>query len=116
MSIDKLKISALLASLENKEIDFKGVIAFIENHYHYTPTTFTNGLVHSNAGENEGSCKVFAFAKHNNLSQIDTLKLFAEHYDKVKATPDDNDHANIRNFMFYGWQGFLMKDNCLVLK
>lgn len=116
MIIDKLKISALLAQIDNKQVDFKGVLNFIENHYDYTPVAFSNGTLHNEAYQNEGSCKVFGFAKHNQLSQIDTLKLFAEHYEKVKSTPDDSDHANIRNFMFYGWQGFLMQNNCLTPK
>lgn len=114
--IDKLALSALLTKIENKTIDFQGVLQTIAQYYDYQPVAFTNGLAHSDAGENEGSAKVFAFAKANQLSQVDTLKLFAEHYDAVKATPHGDDHANIRNFMFYGWQGFLMAKNALTLK
>lgn len=116
MSIDKIKLSGLLASLDNKVLDFQGVLTFIDSYYAYTPTHFSNGVLYNAPQENEGSCKVFGFAKHNQLSQTDTLKLFAEHYEKVKTTPNDSDHANIRNFMFYGWQGFLMEQNCLTLK
>lgn len=116
MSIDKLKLSSLLLGLDNKTVDFKAVLAFIDSYYDYTPTEFSNGMLYNAPEQNEGSCKVFGFAKHNQLSQVDTLKLFAEHYEKVKATPSDSDHANIRNFMFYGWQGFLMQHNCLTLK
>ncbi|MFW2176343.1 MULTISPECIES: HopJ type III effector protein [unclassified Moraxella] len=115
-NIDKLKLSSLLAHLDNKKIDFKGVLHVIDSAYHYTPTAFINGEVHNEAGENEGSCKVFGFALHHNLTQVDTLKLFAEHYEAVKNTPKGTDHANIRNFSFFGWQGFLMPKNCLTAK
>ena len=70
-------------------------------------------MVYNAAGENDGSAKIFGFAKHHGLSQIDTLKLFGEHYDNVLATPNGTDHANIRNFLHWGWQGFLMQKNPL---
>ncbi|ELA08192.1 hypothetical protein MOMA_06511 [Moraxella macacae 0408225] len=114
--IDKLVLSALLAKLDNKSIDFQGVLQTIAQYYDYQPVAFANGLAHSKAGENEASAKILAFAQANHLNQTDTLKLFAEHYDAVKATPRGDDHPNIRNFMFYGWQGFLMAKSALTLK
>ena len=115
-AIDKLELSKLLAKLENKSLDFASVLATIDSYYNYRPTEFVNGEVHNAAGENEGSAKVFGFALLNHLTQQDTLKLFAEHYDSVKAEPKGTNHANIRNFSFFGWQGFLMQRNCLVPK
>ena len=79
----------------------------------YAPAPFVNGMLHNAAGENEGSAKIFGFAKHHGLNQLDTLKLFGEHYAKVQATPKGTDHANIRNFLHWGWQGFLMEKNPL---
>ena len=84
-AIDKLELSKLLAKLENKSLDFASVLAIIDSYYDYRPTEFVNGEVHNAAGENEGSAKVFGFALLNHLTQQDTLKLFAEHYDSVKA-------------------------------
>ena len=49
----------------------------------------------------------------NKLDQEDTLTLFAEHYQSVLATPDGNDHQNIRNFMQTGWAGIEMPVNPL---
>ena len=49
-------------------IDFKEVLAYIDEHYHFTPTKFTNGNTVNEANENNGSCKVFSFAKLNDLS------------------------------------------------
>lgn len=109
-------VSALLNGVEQKAINFSQVLEFIDSNYHYQPQKFVNGLVHNQAGENEGSCKVFGFAKLHQLSPVDTLKLFAEHYRSVLATPNGNDHANIRNFIYYGWQAFLMEHNPLSIK
>ncbi|WP_350608898.1 HopJ type III effector protein [Pseudoalteromonas sp. AC40-MNA-CIBAN-0181] len=47
---------------------------------------------------------------------MDTLKLFGEHYAKVQATPNGTDHANIRNLLHWGWQGFLMQKNPLTVR
>lgn len=109
-------VSALLNGVEQRAINFAQVIEFIDSNYAYTPRPFVNGYVHSAAGENVGSAKVFGFAKLHNLTAIDTLKLFAEHYRSVLATPQGTDHANIRNFMYYGWQAFLMEHNPLSAK
>lgn len=116
MSVTTQQVSALLNAVNNEQQAFADVIAFIESHYAYTPVDFVNGEVHNNAGQNEGSAKVFGFALLNGLNQLDTLALFAEHYRAVKDTPNGNDHANIRNFMHYGWQGFSMPMNALSAK
>ena len=57
-------------------------------------------------------CSTMLLAK----TKVDTLKLFGEHYEKVLATPKGTDHANIRNFLHWGWQGFLMQKNPLTLR
>lgn len=107
------QISALLHGVETGTLKFADVIAFIESNYDYTPVEFRNGEVVNPAGTNEGSAKVFSLAKLHGLNQLDTLTLFAEHYQSVLATPDGTDHANIRNFMHYGWQGFGLEKNAL---
>lgn len=108
-----LALSQLLTQLDKQSIKFGDVLAFIDAHYHYQPTPFVNGHVHNAAGENVGSAKVFGFAQRHGLDKLTTLRLFAEHYDAVLATPGGYDHQNIRNFSFFGWQGFLMQPNCL---
>lgn len=116
MGIRTTDVSALLNGIQKKAIRFNDVISFINDFYRYTPVPFVNGLVHNQAGENEGSAKIFGFAKLHGLNQIDTLTLFAEHYEDVLQTPNGTDHANIRNFMHWGWQAFLMEDNPLSLR
>lgn len=110
------EISHLLAGVANESLAFADVLAFIEQHYTYTPVEFVNGDMTNPAGTNEGSAKVFSLAKLHGLNQIDTLSLFAEHYRAVLATPDGTDHANIRNFMHYGWHGFGLPTNALTPK
>ena len=73
----------ILEKLMNDEANFADVIAFIEDNYTYTASAFTNGNQENAADQNQGSAKVLAYAKLNNLSQEDTLKLFAEHYNAV---------------------------------
>lgn len=116
MSIRHSDVSALLNGLNKKAISFNDVLNFIDDFYRYTPVSFTNGDIVNEVGENEGSAKVFGFAKLHGLSQLDTLKLFGEHYDSVLATPNGVDHPNIRNFIHWGWQAFLMEKNPLTLR
>ncbi|MEJ5964168.1 HopJ type III effector protein [Pedobacter immunditicola] len=101
--IDQLK--TLITGLKAKTITFNEVISFIESQYNHQPTAFKNGEVDNEATQNQGSAKVFAFAQRQQLSEADTLYLFAEHYQAVLANPDAADHQNIRQFMVHGWAG-----------
>ena len=85
-------------------VAFEQVQEVIEAHYDYTPTRFTNGsgddMVVNEAGTNEGSCKIFAFAKLHNLNDEQTLACFGHFFrDHVLSNPEGDDHANIRTFM-----------------
>lgn len=95
-------------------IDFKEVISYIDEHYDFTPTKFTNGNTVNEADQNNGSCKIFSFAKLNGLSKGDTLALFGAFYrDEVLKNPDGTDHQNIRNFMEFGWDGISFEGEAL---
>ncbi|MEQ3636747.1 HopJ type III effector protein [Alcanivorax sp.] len=88
-------------------VTFDAVQAVISEHYRYTPAAFSNGhgddCVRNDAGTNEGSCKVLAFAKINFLSDAQTLACFGHFYrDHVLGNPDGSDHANIRTLMRHG--------------
>ena len=69
----------ILEQLKNtpEELVFSNVIAYIDEHYEFTPTKFTNGNTVNEANQNNGSCKVFSFAKINQLSKEETLLLFS---------------------------------------
>jgi len=85
-------------------VSFQDSIAAITEAYDYTPTRFSNGGVVNEAGTNEGSCKLFYFAKMHRLSEPQTLALFGDYYWKdVLEHPDADNHANIRAFMRQGW-------------
>ena len=101
----KEKLSELIAALKNGTAKFADVISFIETYYNYQPVAFKNGDIYNEASQNQGSAKVFTFAKFNNLSKQETLQLFAEHYQTVINTPGETDHQNIRQFMANGWAG-----------
>ncbi|UPQ75759.1 HopJ type III effector protein [Chryseobacterium nepalense] len=100
-----------------EKIQFKEVIAFIDEHYDFTPTKFINGSTVNEAGQNNGSCKIFSFAQLNDLSKEETLNLFGEFYrEDVLKNPDGADHQNIRNFMESGWEGVSFEGKALVRK
>ncbi len=87
-------------------ISFSQSIELIESLYNFTETAFRNGDKHNAAGENNGSCKIFAFALLHRLSEPQTLQMFGDYYRKdVLSSPAGSDHANIRQFMQYGWDG-----------
>lgn len=101
-------------------VDFQETMAVIAEAYDYQPTTFSNGLLQpliNEAGRNEGSCKIFAFAKMHGLDQNQTLALFGDYYRKdVLGNPAGYDHPNIRIFMRDGWNGIVFKGEALTAK
>jgi hypothetical protein len=103
MTIDSL-VERLRAHPE--DVEFEDAMAVIDDHYSYTPARFENGQVLNEAGSNEGSCKIFAFANLHSLSKRETLALFGRYFrDDVVKNPGGEDHANIRTFMVGGWDG-----------
>lgn len=89
----------------DETLDFEDTMAVIEANYRYTPAAFDNGGVHNAAGQNEGSCKIFAFALRHGLDREQTLACFGRFHRDVLATPEGEDHANIRAFMRSGPSG-----------
>ena len=98
-------VTTLLQHIDQGSATFSDVLDFINARYDFTATAFDNGSVHNGAGENSGSCRVFAFAQLNDLNAEETIKLFAEHAASVHAHPEGTDHQNIRNFIQHGWAG-----------
>ncbi|HEY7886348.1 MAG TPA: HopJ type III effector protein [Cellvibrionaceae bacterium] len=112
-----LDIFLIRLNSEPLNIEFEETINIIDACYHYTPTAFTNGDLYNQAGSNEGSCKILAFAQLNGLTEAQTLACFGAYYrDDVLANPDGSDHANIRNFIRHGWPGVSFENTPLVLK
>ena len=89
-----------------EQVSFDEVMQVINDNYHYTPASFINGALENKACTNEGSCKIFSFAKINSLSKDETLACFGKYYrEDVLSNPQGSDHANIRNFINSGWDG-----------
>ncbi len=100
-----------------EQIDFETTIAVIEENYDFTPAAFINGSTENAAGENNGSCKIFAFGLLHNLDKDSTLACFGRFYrEDVLKNPDNNDHQNIRNFMVSGSDGVKFESPALQAK
>ncbi|TMM29668.1 type III effector [Polaribacter aestuariivivens] len=97
-------------------ITFSDTMQVIDDNYNFTPTAFTNGELKNNAGENSGSCKLFAFAKLQKLTKEETLFCFGEHYKSVLEDKNGDSHQNIRNFMKTGFNGLSFEGEALELK
>ena len=114
-----MTITAFLEQLQAnpKSITFQETIQVIEANYDFIPTVFQNGNQYNKAGENNGSCKIFAFAKNQNLKKEETLACFGAYYfEDVLKNPEATDHQNIRNFMENGWDGIQFEGEALVSK
>lgn len=87
---------------------FDEVIAAIDAHYDFYPTRFSTGHgdIVNEAGSNEGSCRILAFAQLQGLSREQALACFGDYYrTDVLRHPAQTRHANIRAFMTHGWEG-----------
>lgn len=100
----------------NSVLNFIDVIAYIDSHYHFYPTRFNNGDMVNISNQNNGSCKIFYFAKMHDLDKEQTLQLFGRYYTDVLNSPTGSDHQNIRNFMKYGWDDVKFDGEALVEK
>ncbi|MFK5892806.1 MAG: HopJ type III effector protein [Pseudomonadota bacterium] len=100
-----------------ESISFEDTMKIIEKNYIFTPMAFVNGDVKNKADENNGSCKLFAFAKLQKLNEQDTLNCFGQYYRQdVLNDPNGDNHQNIRNFIKTGWASLDFKNQALVLK
>jgi hypothetical protein len=97
-----------------ENIQFSEIIETVDANYNFTPTAFKNGETMNEANQNNGSCKVFSFAKNQKLTKEETLACFGDYYRKdVLENPAGTDHQNIRNFIKFGWEGILFEGEAL---
>ncbi len=112
-----MTIDAFINTLKQSpmRLAFTDTIAVIDAHYQFQPTGFTNGNLRNEAGQNSGSCKIFSFAKLQQLNKEETLACFGAYYFiDVLQNPSGEDHQNIRNFIKTGWEGIVFEGNALV--
>jgi len=102
--------------MSGDDLSFEEVIEMIDTHYESGLIEFKNGDIVNAPGENEGSAKVLSYAALSGMDKDTTLKLWGQYYREVKANPDGSDHANIRNFMKYGWEGVPFENGVALTK
>lgn len=100
-SFDQARTDFLQAINSDQHL-FASTLAFVEQWFDFTPSAFMNGNVANHADQNQGSCKVFALAQSLNLNQQQALQCFGEHYRDVLATPDTDNHHNLRRVLREG--------------
>lgn len=114
-----MKIDEFINRLNTQpqSINFDDTMQVIDANYYFTPTAFRNGDTQNAADQNNGSCKVFAFAQLNNLTEELTLQCFGDYYRKdVLQNPQADDHQNIRNFIKTGWDGIAFEGSPLAVR
>lgn len=93
---------------------FSRTIEVIDENFQFTPTPFKNGNLENAANQNNGSCKIFAFAQIYQLEKDLTLACFGEiYFEEVLGDPLGKGHQNIRNFMKTGWDGIQFNGTAL---
>merc|ERR1712146_200215 len=63
-------------ALCDPDFAFSKTLAFIDEHFEYTPKPFVNGGVPSDAGANAGSCKLLSLGKIVGLCELELLTAF----------------------------------------
>ncbi len=97
-----MTLTEFLYAIQQPGHQFADTLAFIDAHYQYTPCAFDNAGLHNPAGSNQGSCKILGLALLEHLSTEQALLAFGEHYAYVLATPNETEHANIRQLLAHG--------------
>lgn len=116
-----MTLADFLAALQDQDkinnIQFTDTISIIDHYYNFTPCAFRNGAQHNAAGQNNGSCKILAFALLHNLSAEQTLHCFGDYYRiDVLQHPEAEDHQNIRNLIKQGWEAVHFEGQALAAK
>ena len=85
-----------LTTLTDNQHTFSATIAFIEQWFDFSPTAFRISDIVNPADKNQGSCRILALSQLLGLDPEQTLRCFGEYYREVLATPDADNHHNLR--------------------
>ena len=99
MSQFEQAINDFLQQLQQDDFVFETTLKFIETHFNFTPSAFNNGGVENSQEQNQGSCKIFSLAQLFELTQQQALCCFGQHYRDVLATPEVDNHHNLRRVL-----------------
>lgn len=91
--------------MDGSDLTFEDTMEIIDKFYESQLLEFKNGDIVNKQGENEGSGKLLSYAALSELDKETTLKLWGQYYREVVKDSEGSSHANIRNFMKYGWDG-----------
>lgn len=105
-----------LNEIEKNDFQFSSTLEFVSQWFDFKPTAFANGSVANSVEQNQGSCKVFALAEYLKLNDQQTLLCFGEHYRDVLATPDVDNHHNLRRLLKEGRTNIQFEQFPLTLK
>lgn len=94
-------LEQFLANLANPQHRFADTLKFIDDWFVYSPSTFSFHQLHSQANENQGSCKILALAQFAQLTPQQALLCFGEHYRQLPQLPLDS-HLNLRQLAKQG--------------
>ena len=114
-----MQIEQFIGTLKStpEAIAFSDTMAVIEAHYHFQACAFRNGSADNSADQNQGSCKLLAFAQLQGFTEAETLACFGDYYRvDVLQHQQAEDHQNIRQFMQHGWQGVSFSASQLTAK
>ncbi|MDO6681839.1 HopJ type III effector protein [Oceanobacter sp. 5_MG-2023] len=104
MNNDNQATEIFLTRIENNDHPFSETLDYIDKHYVFSASAFTNGALDNSSDQNQGSCRVLALASLLKLTTEQTLRCFGEHYRDVLASPDGNSHQNIRQLQHHGME------------
>ncbi|SFV69698.1 Type III effector HopPmaJ [hydrothermal vent metagenome] len=106
-----------LIQLKSKySMKFEDLMQVIEDNYNILTTAFKNGDLENSADENQGSAKLFAFAKLHNLNNTETLRCFGQYYQEVLDDKNGSSHSNIRQLILTGLENVILKKQILIKK
>ncbi len=111
-----MTLESVLHKMKNnpENIEFDDTMGIVDSLYIFTPTSFKNGDLINEAGQNSGSCKIFSFARLHSMTPEQTLACFGGYYrNDVLKHPENSDHQNIRNFIKTGWSGIVFDNEPL---
>lgn len=91
--------NSFLQQLQQDTFVFETTLKFIDTYFNFTPSAFNNGGVQNSQEQNQGSCKVFSLAQLLELTQQQALSCFGQHYRDVLATPEVDNHHNLRRVL-----------------
>lgn len=108
------KINDLVGTGKNGGFD--NIIAFIDENFEFIDCVMTINQINSFVGQNVKSKKIYATAILLEVDITEALTWFGKYYRDVCNTPNQDNHANIRNVIRVGIENVYFSIEGLPLK